>query len=83
MSDQPDPRAVHEEDLRPVAPHRPGRPTTGDRAVDDALAAFDRALAEGPHGQTEAVAEAHRALQARLTTPAPAAPGEVRPGPRP
>ncbi len=61
-----------------------GRPVTGDRAVDDALAAFDRALHEGTHGQAEAAAEAHRALQARLTTPAPpaAATGQARPGPR-
>lgn len=62
----------------------PVRPVTGDRAVDDALAAFDRALGDGPLAQAEAAAEAHRALQARLTTPAapPAAPGEARPGPR-
>lgn len=60
---------------------RPARPLTGDRAVDDVLAAFDRALDEGPGAQAEAAAEAHRALQARLTTPAPpAAPGEARPG---
>lgn len=67
-----------------AAPDRPARPTTGDRAVDDVLAAFDRALAEGPLAQAEAAAEAHRALQARLTTPAPppAAPGEARPAPR-
>lgn len=62
----------------------PVRPVTGDRAVDDALAAFDRALGEGPAGQAEAAAQAHRALQSRLTTPSPppAAPGEARPGPR-
>lgn len=60
------------------------RPVTGDRAVDDALAAFDRALADGPEAQAEAAAAAHRALQARLTapTPPPPAPGEARPGPR-
>lgn len=60
------------------------RPSTGDRAVDDALAAFDRALSDGPAAQAEAAAAAHRALQSRLTTPAtppPAAPGEARPGP--
>lgn len=60
------------------------RPVTGDRAVDDALASFDRALGDGPAAQAEAAAEAHRALQARLTAPAtqPAVPGEARPGPR-
>lgn len=68
----------------PAAAERPERPVTGDRAVDDALAAFDRALGEGPSAQAAAAAEAHRALQARLTSPAPspAAPGEARPGPR-
>jgi hypothetical protein len=62
----------------------PARPVTGDRAVDDALAAFDRALGEGSAAQVAAAAEAHRVLQARLTTPPPppAAPGEARPGPR-
>lgn len=59
-----------------------GRPVTGDRAVDDALAAFDRALEDGPQGSAEAAAQAHRALQARLTTPTPPAPGQARPGPR-
>lgn len=70
-----------DQDTRPVT-----RPLTGDRAVDDALAAFDRALGEGPDVQATAAAEAHRALQARLTGPPapapPAAPGEARPGPR-
>lgn len=62
----------------------PVRPVTGDRAVDDALADFDRALGDGPGVHAEAAAAAHRALQARLTTPSPpaAAPGEARPGPR-
>ncbi len=61
------------------------RPQTGDRVVDDALAAFDRAAAEGPSAHVEAATEAHRALQARLTTsPAePPPPGQARPGPRP
>jgi hypothetical protein len=71
---------------RPTLPgaDRPARPVTGDRAVDDALAAFDRALGDGPAAQAEAAAEAHRALQARLTAPPPppAVPGEARPGPR-
>ncbi|GGK73962.1 hypothetical protein [Ornithinimicrobium pekingense] len=60
------------------------RPVTGDRAVDDALAAFDRALGEGPQAEAEAAAAAHRALQARLTGPPtpPVPPGEARPGPR-
>jgi hypothetical protein len=68
----------------PSRTDRPARPVTGDRTVDDVLAAFDRTLGEGPAAQAEAAAEAHRALQARLTapTPPPAAPGEARPGPR-
>lgn len=63
---------------------RPSSPRTGDRAVDDALAAFDRAATGSAADQVEAAAEAHRALQARLTTPTPppAAPGQARPGPR-
>lgn len=60
----------------------PTRPTTGDRAVDDALADFDRALREGSAAQVAAAAEAHRALQARLTAPPVEQPGEARPGPR-
>ena len=82
MSDEPQTGSASDEDPRPTAVPGPARPTTGDRAVDDALAAFDRALDEGPQAQAEAAAEAHRALQARLTTPAPQTPGEARPGPR-
>lgn len=59
------------------------RPQTDDRAVDDALADFDRKVGEGPSAHVEAAAEAHRALQSRLTSPAsqPPAPGQARPGP--
>jgi hypothetical protein len=66
------------------APERPVPPVTGDRTVDDALSAFERALQATPGAQVDAAAEAHRTLQARLTTPSPAAPapGEARPGPR-
>ena len=61
------------------------RPETGDRAVDDALAAFDRAVSGGPAAHVGAAAEAHRALQSRLTSPPaePPPPGQARPGPRP
>lgn len=74
----------HETETTGGEPAEPERPVTGDRAVDDALAAFDRALGEGPGVQAEAAAQAHRTLQARLTAPPPpaAAPGEARPGPR-
>lgn len=65
------------------AEHGRQRPVTGDRLVDEALAAFDDALGTAPGEQLAAATEAHRALQARLTTPTPpAAPGEARPGPR-
>ncbi|GAA1182103.1 hypothetical protein GCM10009584_25260 [Ornithinimicrobium humiphilum] len=68
---------------RPGTPPAPERPVTGDRGVDDVLAAFDRAVAEGPGAHAEAAAEAHRTLQARLTSPPePAPPGQARPGPR-
>jgi hypothetical protein len=65
-------------------PDRGVPPVTGDRTVDDALAAFERALQGPPGAEVEAATEAHRALQSRLTMPAPAAPapGEARPGPR-
>lgn len=59
---------------------------TGDRVVDDAVAAFVSALDGEPAEQLEAAAEAHRALQTRLTSPTPpppAPPGAARPGPRP
>ncbi|MDO5739458.1 MAG: hypothetical protein Q4P07_04860 [Ornithinimicrobium sp.] len=65
------------------------RPLTGDRAVDDALEEFDRSLTGEAASQLDAATRAHRVLQARLTAPAPAgspapvAPGEARPGPRP
>lgn len=78
--DQPRPDAADEaQDAAPTAT----RPGTGDRDVDDALAAFDRTLEEGTGAHVAAAAEAHRALQARLTTPPaqPPAPGRARPGP--
>lgn len=60
-------------------------PRTGDRAVDDVLARLDDGLQGDAAAQVEAVTEAHRALQARLTAPPPppAQPGEARPGPPP
>ena len=60
------------------------RPVTGDRVVDEALASFDAAATEDPAAQLAAATEAHRLLQARLTTPTPAEPappGQARPGP--
>jgi hypothetical protein len=64
-------------------PSTPAPPVTGDRAVDDVLVDLARALDDGPAERVEALTEAHRALQARLTSPVPpaAAPGEARPGP--
>lgn len=87
MSDEPrdDMTSHHEAEPGDTVPshttHR--RPRTGDRAVDDALAAFDRTVAEGPEAHVAAAAEAHRALQSRLTSPPvePPAPGRARPGP--
>lgn len=75
------------DDLTPDAPAdgpTAAPPRTGDRAVDDALAAFDETRHADPATRLAAATEAHRALQARLTAPAPppAAPGEARPGPR-
>ncbi|MFX0538815.1 hypothetical protein ACQBAT_09105 [Ornithinimicrobium sp. Y1847] len=71
-TNRPDPVPQH------VAPH------TGDRAVDEALAAFAEGANGSPTEQVEAATEAHRALQARLTAPArqPDPPGQARPGPR-
>ncbi|HSP59900.1 MAG TPA: hypothetical protein VLO09_02465 [Ornithinimicrobium sp.] len=59
-----------------------GRPTTGDRVVDQALADLDGQLQDGAD-PVAAVVEAHRLLQQRLTAPAadPEAPGRARPGP--
>lgn len=59
-------------------------PTTGDPGVDRALRELEVALADDPSGQVEAVSQAHRALQARLTAPAPPPPppGQARPGSR-
>ncbi|AXH95061.1 hypothetical protein [Ornithinimicrobium avium] len=87
MSDGPrdDTTNDHEEEPAGSAPSpaTDPRPRTGDRAVDDALAAFDRTVAEGAKTHVAAAAEAHRALQSRLTSPPvePPAPGQGRPGP--
>lgn len=56
----------------------PGRPETGDGAVDRILADLDEVLTEDPDEQVAAVTEAHRRLQARLSGPAPTDP--PRPG---
>ncbi|WP_134773538.1 hypothetical protein [Ornithinimicrobium flavum] len=61
----------------------PPRPSTGDPAVDRVLEDLDDGLASAPEDQVGLVTEAHRLLQARLTSPAPPAPpGQARPGPR-
>ncbi|MGC5585818.1 hypothetical protein ACQE98_11255 [Ornithinimicrobium sp. W1679] len=58
----------------------PDRPTTGDDVVDQALVELDARL-DGGADPLEAVVEAHRVLQQRLTAPpAPPAPGQARPG---
>lgn len=58
-------------------------PTTGDPGVDRVLRDLDEALSGDAAAQVEAVAEAHRLLQARLTSPPQAdPPGQARPGPR-
>lgn len=68
---------------QPGTPTRPDPPSTGDRSVDEALSTFARSLDGPPGEQVEAAVEAHRALQARLTTPVPtsASPADARPGP--
>lgn len=84
----PDTRAEVDDELAPdpdtgaqaqlVAP-----PVTGDAGVDRVLKELQERLQDGPDEQVAAVTEAHRQLQARLTTPAPPAPpGQARPGPR-
>lgn len=56
------------------------RPTTGDDVVDRALVELDVRL-DGGVDPLEAVVEAHRVLQQRLTAPSvPPAPGQARPG---
>ncbi|OLT44177.1 hypothetical protein BJF86_12810 [Serinicoccus sp. CNJ-927] len=56
-------------------PDQQGRPDTGDAEVDAALRRLEEAL-DGTDDEvaTQALARAHRELQARLTDPAPAAP---------
>lgn len=57
------------------------RPATGDDVVDQALADLDERLDDGDD-PVDAVVEAHRVLQQRLTTPLePDPPGRARPGP--
>jgi hypothetical protein len=62
-----------------VNPDHPTPPVTGDAAVDGIVADLDRALRGDPEHHLEAVGEAHRRLQARLSAP----PGPARPQPRP
>lgn len=66
-----------------IPPEDRPRPSTGDPAVDRVLQDLDERLATTPEEQVDAVAEAHRVLQARLSSPTPPAPpGQARPGPR-
>lgn len=50
-------------------PHTGDRPDTGDPAVDRVLDDLDEALSGDAEGHVDAVAEAHRRLQARLAGP--------------
>lgn len=59
-----------------------GETATGDPEVNAVLRAVDDALTSDDVDDAEALSEAHRRLQARLTAPATAPPGEARPGPR-
>lgn len=64
----------------PASRPAPSVPATGDRAVDEAIALVTRAHRDGPAERVEALTEAHRRLQARLTAPPPDQ-AEARPGP--
>lgn len=74
-----------DDDRRPgLSAHSPAPapPVTGDRAVDEALTALVRTLDGSPAERVEALTEAHRSLQARLTSPSPVVgPADARPGP--
>lgn len=73
----------HQPDQPAEPAGQPARPVTGDSGVDRVLQELDGRLEGGTDEQVEAVTEAHRQLQARLTTPTPpASPGQARPGPR-
>lgn len=83
------PRPPRPDGDRPAADDGPARPVTGDADVDRVLEQLDTRLEQGleheldPVDPVEAVDEAHRRLQARLTTPTTSAPpGQARPGPR-
>lgn len=56
-------------------------PTTGDRGVDAIVGDLVGALEDPDRDDVEAVAEAHRRLQARLAGPSAPPPGQARPGP--
>ncbi|WP_153011712.1 hypothetical protein [Serinicoccus chungangensis] len=59
-------------------------PTTGDDEVDATLRALQRGLDdEDPAAVADALATAHRSLQARLTSPDPDQPGAAGARPRP
>lgn len=64
------------------APVVQGRPATGDDQVDQTLRTLDETLADEDADQVDALSEAHRRLQTRLTSPEPDPPGSARPGPR-
>ncbi|WP_151523217.1 hypothetical protein [Serinicoccus kebangsaanensis] len=66
-------------------PEPESRPTTGDDDVDATLRDLDEALrSDEPEAAADALAQAHRALQARLSDPsAPDRSGSAGAGPRP
>ncbi|WP_298749692.1 hypothetical protein [uncultured Serinicoccus sp.] len=72
-------------DLAPTDLQATGAPpATGDDEVDATLRTLRRGLDEGdPASVADALATAHRSLQARLTSPDPDQPGSAGARPRP
>lgn len=83
MTDPTQHAPTPEQEPPAAAGEAPPATSTGDPGVDRVLRDLDEALAGDPAAQVEAVAEAHRRLQTRLTSPPePDPPGQARPGPR-
>lgn len=76
-------QGAQENDPRPE-PERQRRPVTGDAEVDRVLSDLDQGLLGDGEAQLEALTQAHRSLQGRLSDPSEQAvpPGQARPGPR-